>query len=225
MCGPEANREVFAYLKEGTTDAGLTHILQKFQTLFPYLRSIARANHIRDPFDDRVVEAYWLGNSLLESVPNQDFYKHLRDNLELKKKSNPKNFDELIQKLPQGARMHHSFHVFNVYKRTGHLEVLHTLESMDACRVSWGRVEKIDGPKVILKRKPLKLLNQKLVLAEPEAFTLHRRLEADNTFDELKAGDLVTLHWYQACEIVQPENIKWLEFYTHKHLELANRTL
>ncbi|MFA6587462.1 MAG: DUF6390 family protein [Patescibacteria group bacterium] len=225
MCGPDANSEVLAYLKAGVTDAGLTHILQKFQTLYPYLRSIARANHIKDPFDDRVVEAYWLGNELLESVPKNQFYKHLADDLELKRKSSPKNFDELIQKLPQGARMHHSFHVFNVYKRTGHLEILHTLESMDACRISWGKVEKIDGPKVTLKRKPLKLINQKLELAPEEDFVLHRRLEEDNTFDELKKGDLVTLHWYQACEIVQPENIKWLDFYTNKHLQLANLTI
>ncbi|PIS40636.1 MAG: hypothetical protein COT26_02275 [Candidatus Kerfeldbacteria bacterium CG08_land_8_20_14_0_20_43_14] len=225
MCGPDANREVLSYIKEGVTDSGLTHILQKFQTLYPYLRSIAQANNIKDPFNDRVVEAYWLGNELLETVSKNQFYKHLTDNLELKRKSTPKNFDELIQKLPQGARMHHSFHVFNVYKRTGHLEILHTLESMDACRISWGKVEKIDGPKVTLKRKPLKLINQKLELAPEENFVLHRRLEEDNTLDELKIGDLVTLHWYQACEIVQSKDIKWLDFYTNKHLQLANLTI
>ena len=62
-------------------------------------------------------------------------------------------------------------------------------------------------------------------LAPEENFVLHRRLEEDNTLDELKIGDLVTLHWYQACEIVQSKDIKWLDFYTNKHLQLANLTI
>ncbi|KKS70890.1 MAG: hypothetical protein UV41_C0010G0001 [Candidatus Daviesbacteria bacterium GW2011_GWA2_42_7] len=50
-----------------------------------------------------------------------------------------------------------SWHVLNVYERTGHDRSLHTLESMDACRVSWGKVYEISGPHIKVVRRPLKL--------------------------------------------------------------------
>ena len=62
LCGPDANKEVLAYLKEGVSDPGLENLLRRFSTLYPYLQHIAQANHIADPCDERVVEAYWIGN-------------------------------------------------------------------------------------------------------------------------------------------------------------------
>ncbi|MFH0952541.1 MAG: DUF6390 family protein [Patescibacteria group bacterium] len=225
LCGPDANKEVFAYLKEGASDQGLENILQGFQTLYPYLRQIAQANKIKDPFDDRVVEAYWLGNQLLEQVTTKVFYKHLAEGLHLKDRYNSKSFDQLADKLPQGARMHHSFHVFNAYKRTGHDAKFHDLDSMDACRVSWGKVMKIDGPKIIVKRKPLLLEGHKLYLGNQADHTIMRKLEDDGTMDELKEGEYISLHWGVPCEVIGKENIKWLEYYTEKHIVLANQTL
>lgn len=225
MCGPDAHQELSAYLRENVSDDGLTALLKQFKTLYPYLQSIASANHLKDPFDPRVVEAYWIGNELLEMIQPKSFFVHLTDSLALKKKTSPKDFNELVIKLPQGARMHHSFHVFNVYKRTGHLEILHSLESMDACRVSWGRITRIDGPKVFIRRKPLKLRGQQLVLADEEDVELHRQLDTDDILDEANIGDWITLHWFRPCEIVTERNIHWLEFYTTKHLQLANQTL
>ena len=91
--------------------------MQGFKTLYPYLQEIAHSNGIVDPFDDRVVEAYWVGNALLETIPQQRFYRHLRDTLDLKRKYKTREFDQLIAKLGQGARMHHNVHVLNAYKR------------------------------------------------------------------------------------------------------------
>lgn len=225
MCGPDQQGEIAAYLSEHQADQGLTGLLVQFKTLYPYLQTIAHANGIRDPFDERVVEAYWVGNELLETVPNQTFYRHLGETLELKRKMPQHSFSELAEKLPQGARMHHSFHVFNVYKRTGNMEVLHTLESMDACRVSWGKITAIEGPKVTLQRKPLKLVGHALVLGEPEPFTITRLLDTDDVLDEARVGQWLTLHWYRPCEIVSNANVRHLEWYTKKHLALANQTL
>ena len=70
MCGPDMNREVLAYMNEGVTDTGLTNILKEFQALHPYLTKIAHTNQIKDPFDSRVVEAYWIGNELLRLLNN-----------------------------------------------------------------------------------------------------------------------------------------------------------
>ncbi|MFA6908446.1 MAG: DUF6390 family protein [Patescibacteria group bacterium] len=225
MCGPDESRELSAYLREGATDQGLVDMLKEFKTLHPYLRAIAKANHIQDPFDERVVEAYWIGNELLEAIPQKTFYAHLVDNLGLKKKASSRDFDELTAKLPQGARMHHSFHVFNVYKRTGHMEILHTLESMDACRVSWGRVTLIDGPSVTVMRKPLILEGHQLALGPEQRYVINRTLDDNDVFDEVKIGDWVTVHWDRACEIVNQSAVRMLERYTLQHIVLANQTL
>lgn len=225
LCGPDANKEVLAYLEAGGSDAGLEHILQGFKTLYPYLQEIAQANNIHDPFANQVVEAYWIGNELLENIPLKNFYYHLLDKLNFKKRYNPKLLNQLVNKMPQGARMHHSFHVFNAYERTGHDNLLYTPENMDACRISWGRVTGVDGTKIILQRKPLILEGHHLKLDDEQEYILRRQLGADALFDELAPGQFITIHWNVPCEIVTEENIKWLEYYTKKHLELSNKSL
>lgn len=223
-CGPDANREVLAYLREGVWDAGLERILRGFQTLYPYLEQIARANGIRDPFDDRVVEAYWVGNELLKHIPIKTFYRHLVDNLKLTKRGSSESFDQLASKLPKGARMHHSFHVFNVYQRTGNMPKFHTLQSLDACRVSWGKIKFIDGPKVVVERKPLLLNGHSLYLGDPLEQVVYRKLEDDWLTDSLAIGQWITMHWNVLCEVVNESQIRWLEHYTQKHIDLANQT-
>ena|SRR3989338_2349055 len=224
LCGPDANKEVLAYLKEGVSDPGLENLLRRFSTLYPYLQQIAQANHIADPFNERVVEAYWIGNELLEKISVQTFYRHLVDTLKLKARGPRMRFNTLEAKLPRGARMHHSWHVLNVYERTGHDRSLHTLESMDACRVSWGRISQIDGPSLTVMRRPLRFEGDKLVLAAEQPFVVTRRLE-DDFMDSPKVGDIVTMHWNIPCEVVSQKNIRWLEYYTLKHMALANATI
>ncbi len=253
LCGPDANREVLAYLTEGVTDGGLTHLLKKFNTLYPYLESIAHANNINDPFDARVVEAYWLGNKLLDSIQPQLFYRHLTDVLQLKKRLKPREFKFLTDKLsafirvnirdyPRRplARMHHNFHVFNVWQRTGHAETEHTLESMDKCRVSWGKVTLIDGPFITVMRQPLILgsppkkgENQKdsvnlfdegvwrLTLGSPVPYRITRRLDDDSLMEEVKAGDTISIHWDMPCEILNPQQLQHLMHYTKLSLQFS----
>jgi len=67
-CGGDDNRTLFEYGVEGASDGGLQPLLRKFSGALPYLQLIARANGLSDPFDARVVEAYWIGNELLEGV-------------------------------------------------------------------------------------------------------------------------------------------------------------
>lgn len=225
LCGPDANRDVMAYLTEGVSDPGLNQIMAGFSTMYPYLESIARANHIRDPFDARVVEAYWIGNALLEGISTQTFYTHLRDGLQLRDRHGAKEFDQMASKLPQGACMHHSFHVFNAYKRTGHQEKYHNLESMDACRISWGTVVSVDGPSITVDRKPLLLDGHQLRLSDAEEITIMRRLEDDHSFDDLTPGQIISMHWGVPCEIITSEHVRWLGHYTQKHIALTNTTL
>ena len=55
-CGPDDHQALFEYVVERRTDSGLLELERRFQGTFPYLRLIALANHIADPFDRRVAE-------------------------------------------------------------------------------------------------------------------------------------------------------------------------
>src|SRR5690242_18199578 len=76
-CGPDENRALFDYCIAGLTDGGLRGLLRKFTGAMPYLQLIAECNAIPDPLDGRVVEAYWLGNELLQGVEVRALYNSL----------------------------------------------------------------------------------------------------------------------------------------------------
>jgi hypothetical protein len=73
-CGCDDNRTLFEYGIENATDGGLSPLLRRFTGALPYLQLIARAKGIADPFDPRVVEAYWIGNQLLDGVEVRQLY-------------------------------------------------------------------------------------------------------------------------------------------------------
>ncbi len=208
-CGPDKNKELAGYLKTKTTDLGLEAMLQKFSAMYPYLKLIAAENGIADVFDQRVVEAYWLGNEMLDKVTMKGFYNHARGKLPVKERQ----WFEL--KLPQGAKPHHSFHVFNFIKRTGHKAVNHTVETMDNCRISSGVVV-----------NPMKVKTDRLIYAngkfrlQPGAIKTIKNIDND-----LKIGDLVTLHWDWVCEKINRQQAKNLDRYTRLALRLANQTI
>lgn len=224
LCGPDMNQEVLAYINAGAADQGLTNILQEFNTLFPYLQQIAHANQIKYPFDRRVVEAYWLGNKLLEAIPVKTFYRHLTDNLRLNQKTPASQFAHLTNKLTQGALMHHCFHVLNVWPRTSHAASEHTLTSLDKCRISWGKVLNVDGPILTISRRPLITQAGKLALGSPGREKIYRRLEASTVLDNIKPNDTITIHWDIPCEIITPRQLVCLKQYTNLSLQLANQT-
>lgn len=224
-CGPDANQEILAYLQEGVSDPGLESLLKAFQTMYPYLKHIAQANGIGDPFDERVVEAYWLGNGLLENVEMKRFWRHLRQDQKIEKRIGKKSFELVSDKIRQGAVPHHSFHVLDIWKRTGHLEVEHTLESMDECRISWGRVIAVDGPAISVEYEPLIISQGKLALGEPIIRKILRPLESDTDIEQLQAGDIVSMHWGVICEVITPHQASTLKKYTLRHIQLANQTI
>lgn len=222
-CGPDANREILAYMKESVVDPWLEAVLFRFKTMYPYLRQIALSNNIRDPFDNRVVEAYWLGNKLLRGVEKKAFYNHLVDDHHMKKRLKLKSFAKLRKKLEKGALPHHSFHVLNIWKRTGHIERAHTLESIDACRISWGKVISVAGPHILVETQPIISNSDGLSLSQPVRKKLVRHLESD--IDEIKKNDTITMHWGVPCEVISAKQADQLRKYTLLSIQFANQGL
>lgn len=221
-CGPDKNQELGGYIRRGFIDDGLKENLAEFETLYPHLKFIARTNGLKDPFDVRVVSAYWIGNVLLDKVSPNAFYRHFEDELLLKKKMSFKLRNLLYDKLPKGAFPHHAFHVLNVFRRTGHVAQPHTLETMNKCIISWGKVIEIKDKSVIVKNRPLVFQGDNLVFGDVQDLEILRSIDNKSFITDLCIGDLLTFHWGFVCEKVSEYEVAYLSKYTIKAIELAN---
>lgn len=221
-CGGDDNQTILDYAVADVREPPLDRMLRKFIGALPYLQLIARRNEIADPFDDRVVEAYWIGNDLLERVEARELYDHLHERY--RRELSPRVMERVLAKAPAGARPHHSFHVFDVWRQTerGRNEVLATI---DSCRISWGRVTAVEPGELVVQRAPIELRDGGLVLGTPRLERVTRMLEGSGFVASADVGDVVSIHWSWACEVLDPRQAVALERYTAQHLRLANQTL
>ncbi len=225
LCGPDSKKDLTFYSTTQYIDEGASNILSQFSTLYPYLSLIAKENNLRDPFDIRVVEAYWIGNSFLSKVSINHFASHLSDVLNLKKKISRKELNRTFSKLNYNAFPHHSFHVLNIYYRTGHLPIPHTLETMEACLVREGKVEQIFDSQIIIKTKPLKQKNNKLFWGESIKRTISAQDKNDILLKKIKPGDWISYHWGKLCQRLSKLQLQNLIYYTNLSLNLANQSI
>lgn len=220
-CGGDNNSVIFDYAVEGVREPPLEAMLRKFTGAMPYLSLIARSNGIADPFDERVVEAYWLGNDLLKGVEVRQLHDALLERFSKQLQGTARKW--LLDKAPAGARPHHNFHVFDVHSRVGELD--HSLETMDQCRISWGKVVREQGSELVVERQPLVLADGKLVLGPAVEERAVRQVDGRGFADSAIVGDWVSLHWGWVCEVIAPIQQRNLARYTDDHIRLANQTV
>lgn len=221
-CGGDDNSTILEYATAGVREAPLVGMLRKFTGALPYLSLIARGNGIADPFDERVVEAYWLGSDLLDRVEARDLYVSLRERYQTQ--LSPKVMDSVAGKAPAGARPHHSFHVFDVWRHADRSGT-DVLQMLDSCRVSWGLVRSVEIGELVVDRRHLELRDGRLELGEPRTDRVTRTIQGNGFAHDARPGDLVSIHWDWVCEIIDERQRAALERYTRHHLQLANATL
>src|SRR3954453_13806745 len=220
-CGGNENEVLFEHAVEARPDPRLAPMLVKFPGAVPYLRTIAAANGIRDPFDPRVVEAYWLGNDLLDRGEAPDLYRSLEERVGAPLPAKVRA--PVLRKPPAGAKPFHLFHVLDVYR---HLESDSVgMAAMESCRISWGQVREVDGASVTVDRQPLVLVDGKLSLGEARAERVLRAFEGRGFADDLSAGDGVWNHSGWGCERLDPRRLANLRTASTAHLALANQTI
>jgi hypothetical protein len=225
-CGGEDSRALLDYGLDGRVDGGLLELERQFEGAYPYLELIARANRIADPLDRRVVEAYWIGNPLLDRVDMGALHRSLEERF--RDRSGAKGWATLGAKAPDGARPHHSFHVLEVFPRVGLMRsgaADHVLETMEQCRIRWARVVSAEGANLTVEVEPLVLRDGMLTLGERRRETVLRRVDGGGFVDGAAPGDWVSVHWGWACDTLTPTQRRNLTAYTRRHIELCNRTL
>lgn len=221
-CGGDDHRALLEYGAAGVSDAGLRELARAFEGAWPYLQLIAASNRIADPLDARVVEAYWVGNRLLERVHPWAFAGLVVDRFG-RRLSHDR--DRLVGPILAGALPHHSFHVFAVYPWIGLLRAGHTrepLQVMESCRIRWGTVEQVIGSSAIVRSQPLVWDGRSLSLGAPLASIVTTAVGGLGFVEHLAPGDLVSLHWDRVCDRLTASDVARLRRHTLRSLAAVN---
>lgn len=221
FCGPkEAYQDFFFLLKKQKYDeTKLIEQFKKFEGLYVYLGYIG-SKFNKNPLSYEVVEAYWLGNELLDSYSKEDLIQILT---KLTERGLPQDYaDLLITKLPPGMNPHHSFNVLfvGVGKTTGSVPT--NLLTMNKCVVSTGKVLKIQKGTLMASVQPLVVQRGKLQYSKSE----FQHVEYDKElFSDIKIGDKVAIHWDFACKILTEKEEHNLKKYTQQNIDTLNSAL
>lgn len=214
-CGPEDTDQIlFDYVKGNANKRVVKQILEQFDALQLYLNLIAKYSN-KGVFDKEVIEAYWLGNKLLDKVPSEEI-KNLILN-DFTKAGMPQSVAvDLASKVPKDALPHHSFHVFHIHSMTK--KISPTLTNIDKCRISWGKVRHIGKDKLIVAHTPIEVKGKiKLGKAKEIEVNYHKEF-----LPNLKVDDYISMHWNLAIQILDEKQVESLEKYTEKNIKAMN---
>lgn len=226
-CGPADSATFFQYGVTGTVDPGLTELARQFAGAWPYLELIAGATGVRDPLDRSVVEAYWVGNALLDRVGTQAMGGSMEERF--RRRTGP-DFTKLAESVEAGGVPHHSYHVFCIYPWTGLLgdgskAAEYALTVLDRCRIRWGEVKAVHGDQVVVDSRPLTWDGHQLELGPVASETVVCAIDGDRLVSELAPGECVALHWDWVCDRLTGAQLAALRRYTAYHLGIANDRL
>jgi hydrogenase maturation factor len=214
-CGKEGSFSLlqdFIDAPSAEKEAAVKTALESFFGLHSYLKLIARCNNL-EPFDERVIEAYWIGNRLLERVSLEALRETILSGLV--QSGLPKQIAEKkASQLSPLMQPHHSFHVLHINFITKKLAPL--VKNLSDCLIQWAEVKAVEEKKFLVKGIELLEEGCELKLKERE-----KRIGKGFALSAEK-GDFVSVHWNSAIEILDEEQLKNLKKFTLKNLLAAN---
>jgi hypothetical protein len=221
-CGADETRTLLEYGGAHASDGGLAELARTFEGAWPYLELIAAANGIADPLDPRVVEAYWVGNALLDRVRSGDLARHVEDRF---RGRIGRTWTRVLDSVAAGAVPHHAFHVFAVYPwlglmRTGVID--EPLRVLDQCRTTPALVESVSGDTARVLARPLLWDGNALALGAWAPREVRWRDNGHAFVPGAQAGDMVSLHWDFVCDRLTPAAAGALERVTRRVLAAVN---
>jgi len=218
LCGPE-EAPVALRGAAAADERELRGLARGFEGAYPYLSLIAAENAIPDPLDPRVVESYWLGDGLGPRVESRQFHRQLADRF--RQRTSIADWHWLEGALDEGAYPSHAFHVLEVFPRVGLLrgEPAPVIETIDACRIRWGRVEVVESEWLRVRARRLEMVDGRLVLGTPVAESVQAPAGL------AVPGDWVSLHWGWACDRLSRAQVARLAHSTSTALERANERI
>lgn len=223
-CGPDVHDEILQRVDAGAGGPELRALARGFEGAWPYLQLIAACNGVGDPLDARVVEAYWIGNRLLDQVDAATFADSLLHRFAPSLRSRTER-DRLLDPLSTGGVPHHGFHVFAVYPWVGLLRsgaVDQALHVLDRCRIRWGRITALGEAQATVDSRPLVWDGRRLGLGAPRAELATTTRNGCLLAPRLQVGDWCALHWDWVCEPLNRRRLDALRRHTRRQLDAVN---
>lgn len=166
----------------------------KFLDSFPFYQLIAWQNNICNPFEEKVVRAFWLGNGLLRKIKKEQLAGFFKEN---------KNFPIfLLNKFFTfiGAVPHHNFDVLWTAKlmMENPKVSIGFLIDINNCLIRGGQVCSFEGESLMVHTHRINFLKGRFFLTESKEI-IDARLLAEN----LNVGDFVSIHQGLAREKIE----------------------
>ncbi|MBU0635800.1 hypothetical protein KKE06_02125 [Candidatus Micrarchaeota archaeon] len=216
-CGKNNLKEkipLFLSNYSSTLEKELQEELKSFKGLYSYLSLIATANNL-SPFDEKVGEAYWIGNDFLEKVSQEQVQHLFLERFSREDFLGKELAQNLVSKLPNRFFVHHSFHVFFIHFLIESLSI--SLQNLDNCRISWGKVLEVFPEKLLVESTSLNLKGEHLFFGKKREKILEHPFE-----DDVIAGDWVSFHWNTFCMKLSSTQVDKLRFFTEQNLNSFN---
>lgn len=222
-CGQDDHLALLEYGASSTVDDGLIRLLHSFHGAMPYLRQIGAATGA-DPLDRAVVEAYWVGNPLVERVAKRDLNEEVMARFGGGLGTQAGDVSNLVM---TAGVPHHNFHVFCVYPWLGLLRAgwsEHPVHVMDRCRIRWGTVVDLVADEAVVKTNLLTWDGDRLSLG-PDVVEMAYWRRGGYAQVAPKPGDQVSLHWNWVCDVLRPASQRTLHSITRRILGSVNDVL
>lgn len=215
-CGPKDSYIKFLeYIHKPTKklEKEIKEYIKRFEGLYPYLELIAKKSKLK-PFDEKVVEAYWIGNELLDDFSHNDLKEMI---MSLSKRGLPVSYaKKLCDNIPNGMVPHHSFNVIyvGVGKITG--SVKFNIENINNCLIRPAEIVGINKKKIILQHRPFVIEGKKLRLHERKT----EEFDYLPNFSEFE--ETVSIHWKFAVDELSMQQLSNLMKYTFINVQALN---
>ena len=210
-CGPPGARAML--------DADATRELERrarrFEGAWCYLEFLAESAGVADPLDAEVVDAYWIGNDLLDHVDPAALVARLTDRFHAQTGGT-------WREASARATTHHSFQVFEGYPWLGLLREGRppgpAVWVLDRCRIRVGEVLAVAGEEVTVTSRVLAWDGARLTESGTATETARWSVDGLALIRRPQVGALVALHWDWVCEEISPTQAARIE-----HLERRTR--
>jgi hypothetical protein len=177
-----------------------------FDGAWAYLEFLGRAAGA-SPLDPAVVEAYWVGNSLLDDADPASLLSFLRPRF-------AGQVGGTWESASARALPHHTFQVFEVYpwatllRRTGNPTAVSVL---DRCRIRTGVVVSVSGETATVASRPLVWNGSSLAAGPVHDEQVAWSSQGRTLLPGLSPGDRVALHWDWVCDVITPTQAARIE--------------
>lgn len=233
FCGPQeksANQAFLSYLSGSkVSEKKIRELLKEFKGAYPYYRLIAQCSNIKDPFNEKAVRAYWVGNELLEKVSIDSLRKMIVREFSRPGLLSPKLAEKKAREIPSFSKPHHSFHVLVIGSITGRIVLQGDL--LDFCRISWGKVKEIKNKQEISRLSAPRARNKAVIEYQPLVkngeFQLAKSVKKEVRWERvflprLKLGDWVAVHWNYIIQVLSKKDLANLKKYTRLTIDSLN---